>query len=346
VELPTLDHTDARPPAEPPPKPARNAFRLRIPQSCVRARLPSPTPHRSLLDDVTYVIPLEKGHSPPTPNTIDCFPQGSLSNPGILLRPASPTTPFEFPFPWAYDEPSPFPLDDLDSPMLPMDGVTRVVGLPRVFGLCGDEDSYAQVTARVNSTATGSATVPPPSMMDGGANICITGLLELLVDVETIPPLPISVATKTAKFSLDSCYTKKGLLPLTLNDGSIYYQPCYYCKNATETIISPDAILQASDTLVHWHQKGHKHGGPGKIRFSSDSGLNAITLSLEKNVMGCTTVPPMSSQLLRTRLVMACPPSTASRPHLSRSLPMINVESDTTRYIVIASRSPRPGCSC
>jgi hypothetical protein len=166
--------------------------------------------------------------------------------------------------------------------MLPMDSVTRVVGLPRVFGLRGDKDSYARVTARVNSAATGPDEVSPPSMMDGSANICVTGLLELLVDVESIQPLPISVATKTAKFSLDSCCTKKGLLPLTLDDSSIYYQPCYYCKNASETIISPDAILQASDTLVHWHQEGHKHGSPGKIRFSSDSGLYAITLSLEK----------------------------------------------------------------
>ena len=119
-------------------------------------------------------------------------------------------------------------------------------------------------------------------MMDGGANICITGLLGLLVDVKPTLPLPISVATKTAKFSLDSCCTKKGLLPLTLDDGSIYYQPCHYCKNAIETIISPDAILQSSNILVHWHQEGHRHGGPGKIRFSSDSGLYAINLSLEK----------------------------------------------------------------
>jgi hypothetical protein len=182
----------------------------------------------------------------------------------------------------AYDEPPPSFTSDLDTLRLPMDSVTRVVGLPLVFGLRGDEESYARVTARVNNTSTGSASVYSPSMMDGGANICVTGLLDLLVDVEPIPPLPISVATKTGKISLDSCCTKKGLLPLALDNGSVYYQPCYYCKNATETIISPDAILQASNILVHWNQEGHKDGGPGKIRFSSDSGLYTITLTLEK----------------------------------------------------------------
>jgi hypothetical protein len=34
------------------------------------------------------------------------------------------------------------------------------------------------------------------SLIDGGANICIMGLLDLLVEVMLIPPLPISVATK------------------------------------------------------------------------------------------------------------------------------------------------------
>ncbi len=125
----------------------------------------------------------------------------------------------------AFNEPTLFMTDDLIPHRLPMDSVTRVIGLPQVFDLCGDEASYAPITARVNSTVAGSALGSTPSMMDGGANICVTGLLELLVDVETIPPLHISVTTKTAKFSLDSCCTKKGLLPLTLDDGSVYYQP-------------------------------------------------------------------------------------------------------------------------
>jgi hypothetical protein len=67
-------------------------------------------------------------------------------------------------------------------------------------------------------------------LVDGGANICITGILDLLVDVESIAPLPISVATNGGVASVDDCCTKKGLLPISLNDGSIYYQPCFYCK--------------------------------------------------------------------------------------------------------------------
>ena len=101
------------------------------------------------------------------------------------------------------------------------------------------------------------------------------------MDVESIAPLPISVATKTGDVSMDDCCTKKGLIPLTLADGSVYYQPCYYCKNAVETIISPQAILASSDVLVRWTQTGHKDGSPGIIRFDSDSGLFSITMSLE-----------------------------------------------------------------
>ena len=179
--------------------------------------------------------------------------------PGLLIRPSSPVTPFEFPFdlprrsiPTCHDE---------DLSVCPhMDSVTRVVGPPWVYGLKGDEGLFVKVMRAVpdvNNICN--------SLMDGGANICITGILSLLVDVETIPPLPISVATTSGSWMLDDYCTKKGLIPLTLTDGSVYYQPCYYCKNATETIISPEAILAVSDTLVHWTQEGHCDNAPGSI---------------------------------------------------------------------------------
>ena len=222
---------------------------------------------------IQYNIPLDKARRPkPT-----YFPQGSIMDPSLLVRPASPTTPFEFPFDVPHSTPLPG-FGDYVPHEATMESVTRVVGLPRVFGLKGDELSYAKVTR----AAIPMDAIDNPSLMDGGANICITGVMSLLVDVETIPPLPISVATKSGSISLDDCCTKRGLIPLQLSDGSVYYQPCYYCKNATETIISPEAIVAASDTLVHWTQQGHKGDAPGCIRFTSDSGLYSISLVLEK----------------------------------------------------------------
>jgi hypothetical protein len=91
------------------------------------------------------------------------------------------------------------------------------------------------------------------------------------------------VATSTDHFSLNACCTKKGHLPLTLTNGSTYYQECLCCKSASEMIISPDAILQSSNTLISWYQEGHKHNRPGSICFTSKSGLYLIILSLEKH---------------------------------------------------------------
>jgi hypothetical protein len=135
-----------------------------------------------------------------------------------------------------------------------MGSVTQVVGLTQVYGLKWDEGSFVCVMR----AAVGWDAFNNPSPMDGGANICITGILSLLVDVSCIPPLPILVATTLDSFLLDDCCTKRGLIPLTLSDGLVYYQPYYYCKNATKTIISLEAILAASDTLVHWTQEGYK----------------------------------------------------------------------------------------
>jgi hypothetical protein len=163
-------------------------------------------------------------------------------------------------------------------PYKPMDSMTHVVSLPWVCGLKCVND----MVARVTRLAVASDALNNPSLMDGGANICITGILSLLVDIKTIPPLPILVATTSGSILLDDCCTKWGLLPLTLADGLVYYQPCYYCKNAMETIILTEAIVAVSDTLVHWMQMGHKGTDPGCICFSSISGLYYITIKLEK----------------------------------------------------------------
>lgn len=147
-----------------------------------------------------------------------------------------------------------------------MDSATRVVGSPRVFGLNHDSSSYIQV--RHTST----------SLMDAGVNICLTGDLNLLVDVVNIPPLPILVAVQGVSPSLNDCCTKQGYLPLQLSDGSTHWQLCFYCKNAMETIILPQAILENSDVFYSWTQTGFKHGRPGQICFDSHDGLLTMTI--------------------------------------------------------------------
>ena len=122
----------------------------------------------------------------------------------------------------------------------------------------------------------------PSHRVDGGSKICLTGSFSLLVDTVSITPMPISVAIEGTGASLADCGTKHGLLPLQLADGGVYYQPCYFCENALEMIILPQAILDGSDTFVEWSQTGYKDDSPGTHCFYSDSGLASMTMTLAK----------------------------------------------------------------
>jgi hypothetical protein len=118
-------------------------------------------------------------------------------------------------------------------------------------------------------------------LIDGGSNICVTGDSQLLLDLVAIPPIAISVALDGTPSTFDDTITKRGLLPLTLLDGSTYYQPCFYCANLVETIISPAVVLASSDQLYYWTQVGCKDPHtPGSLQFTSRDGHFSITLDL------------------------------------------------------------------
>jgi hypothetical protein len=57
---------------------------------------------------------------------------------------------------------------------------------------------------------------------------------------------------------LDECCTMQGLLALPTTMGDTIYQPCYFCKQVTKTIISPDAILESNNKLDQWIQLATK----------------------------------------------------------------------------------------
>jgi hypothetical protein len=159
------------------------------------------------------------------------FPPGSLFDPEGLHSPPSSTSAFDFPFDSTSAQALVRMIADLSDLPSILDSVTHVVGLLCVCGLSGDV--LSTVTVRPFGSNNNM------TLVDTGANICITGMLESLVDVVKIPPLPISVAVHSAGVSLDDCCTHQGLLPLTMVDGSIYCQTCFYCKSIVETIISP-----------------------------------------------------------------------------------------------------------
>jgi hypothetical protein len=99
--------------------------------------------------------------------------------------------------------------------------VNWVFTCPRVLGFRGDGRSYA----RINLTGM-MTSESPGSFIDGGANICDTGNLDLLFDAVEITPLPISV-TLQGDITQDDCCTLHRKIPLQLDDGSIYWQDCY-----------------------------------------------------------------------------------------------------------------------
>ena len=82
-------------------------------------------------------------------------------------------------------------------------------------------------------------------MLDSGANCCITNRLDVLVDVCDIAPFRIGLALD-GENAVHSFCTKRGLLPLPLNDGGFYYQSVFYNPDATDTILSPQAICEDS----------------------------------------------------------------------------------------------------
>jgi hypothetical protein len=244
---PADDILDGRPPADPPPY-----------------------WWQEQIDFAILVPKMTKGHD----NFRLMFPLESLFDPDDINHSPSPTTPFAFPFDPTSDQALDGMLADLPYMPMAMDSVTHMVGLPCICGL--SDDSSTSVTVRMSGLG-GNTT-----LVDTGANICITGMLEALVDVSVTPPLPISVAVHGSGVLLDDCCTHRGLLPLMTEDGLVYYQMCFYCKNIVETIISPQAIVAASDLFVTWQQTGHKDGSPEHLRFFSDSGLARMSLVLKQ----------------------------------------------------------------
>ena len=140
------------------------------------------------------------------------------------------------------------------------------------------------------------------------------------MDAVDIPPVTISVALAGGPSSFDDTITKQGLLPLTLSDGTTYYQPCYFCQNMVETIISPAAVLASSDRFYFWTQVGCKDPDtPGKLVFTSRDGRLSMSFDLDYRggLNYCTSDVFMPADEPH-RIV--CSRTVAPTPHKSRQI--------------------------
>ena len=115
-------------------------------------------------------------------------------------------------------------------------------------------------------------------LADGGSNIVLTGDESILEGVHSIPPVHIGLA---AKGDTTPC-TKQGWLPQLLSDGSILRTKAYVNSAATDTILSPEAILYSHPDLYRWEQQGFKGNNPGWLRFYSKSDRLMLSLPLKQ----------------------------------------------------------------
>ena len=99
-----------------------------------------------------------------------------------------------------------------------------------------------------------SSTPSPSAMADGGVNIILTAFEDLLDEVETIAPVPLGVTVS----GNPQFIKRRGYLPIVLNDGQLIRATSYVHPSASDTILSPEAILYSHEDFYRWEQQGSK----------------------------------------------------------------------------------------
>ena len=102
---------------------------------------------------------------------------------------------------------------------------------------------------------------------DSGANRSITNNLNLLQNIEEIPPCVMQGAN-AEHGSITA--TKKGIMQMLCNDNSHILVPMYYTQDVEGTIVSPnDVCMHNSHLYQNWSKTCNVRTGVGKIIFSS-----------------------------------------------------------------------------
>ena len=118
------------------------------------------------------------------------------------------------------------------------------------------------------------------SLADSGANCCMTANKELLKNLRKLEaPITIGVAVcDNGPIKSSAECTHVGDLTIKCDNGETVITECFYNPYASDTIISPQAIIDSSDEYTIWKQIGRKFGKPGQLSFIGPESTKTITL--------------------------------------------------------------------
>lgn len=126
------------------------------------------------------------------------------------------------------------------------------------------------------------------TLADTGANCSMTANFNILENVRKLEtPIIVGTAVTDTGATTSAECTYIGDLPVQCDDGSIIYTTCFYNKNATDTIISPQSIVDESSDFHSWEQQGRQLGQPGLLIFKGDNIKKSISLHQQNGLYYC-----------------------------------------------------------
>jgi hypothetical protein len=102
-------------------------------------------------------------------------------------------------------------------------------------------------------------------------------------------PIIIGVAVNDNGDSSANECTHIGDLQVKCDDGSTISTICFYNPSASDTIISPQSIIDHSTEFKSWTQVGQRFGKAGTIQFNGDGITKSLTLQQNNGLYYCNS---------------------------------------------------------
>ena len=239
------------------------------------------------------------------------IPQGCIMD---TIRPTSPTAVTDFPRDPAY----PGTVTLADSLHLQLSTATR---LPQIVATQDTIQPLVQAVQQLDNGDPGGSGHPPEAvvastmvadigqyghtyinnapqnshrgqMADSGSNCCMTNQWQLLEDVEELThPVSVGMALEGNGSTVEMTKCQyMGTLRIECDDGHIIRTRCFYNPYASDTIISPQAILDHSPQFTSWVQTGTRIGLPGILQFKGPNESRQITLHQQNGLYYCNSI--------------------------------------------------------